>query len=72
MPQFDATLTIEPPPVARRCRPASDILDGMAAAQLGRKIKPLEVGRVIAFLLSDDAIIIRGQSINVDGGDTPY
>ena len=53
-------------------QPASDILDGMAAAQLGRKIKPLEVGRVIAFLLSDDAIIIRGQSINVDGGDTPY
>jgi NAD(P)-dependent dehydrogenase (short-subunit alcohol dehydrogenase family) len=44
----------------------------MAAAQLGRKIKPIEVGRVIAFLLSDDAVIIRGQSINVDGGDTPY
>jgi len=53
-------------------QPASDILEGMAAAQLGRKIKPLEVGRVIAFLLSDDAVIIRGQSINVDGGDTPY
>ena len=53
-------------------QPASDILDGMAAAQLGRKIKPIEIGRVIAFLLSDDAVIIRGQSINVDGGDTPY
>lgn len=53
-------------------QPASVILDGMSAAQLGRKIKPLEVGRVIAFLLSDDAVIIRGQSINVDGGDTPY
>ncbi len=52
--------------------PASQILDGMSAAQLGRKIKPIEVGRVIAFLLSDDAVIIRGQSINVDGGDTPY
>jgi len=26
----------------------------------------------VAFLLSDDAVIIRGQSINVDGGDTPY
>ena len=25
-----------------------------------------------AFLLSDAAAIIRGQSINVDGGDTPY
>jgi len=53
-------------------QPAGEILDGMAAAQLGRKIKPIEVGRVIAFLLSDDAVIIRGQSINVDGGDTPY
>lgn len=53
-------------------QPASEILDGMSAAQLGRKIKPIEVGRVIAFLLSDEAIIIRGQSINVDGGDTPY
>lgn len=53
-------------------QPASEILAGMSAAQLGRKIRPIEVGRVIAFLLSDDAVIIRGQSINVDGGDTPY
>lgn len=48
------------------------LLDDMGAKQLGRKIAPVEVGRVIAFLLSDDAKIIRGQSINVDGGDTPY
>jgi hypothetical protein len=27
---------------------------------------------VVAFLLSGQAAIIRGQSINVDGGDTPY
>ena len=52
--------------------PAEEILEGMGAAQLGRKIAPAEVARVIAFLLSDDAVIIRGQSINVDGGDTPY
>jgi NAD(P)-dependent dehydrogenase (short-subunit alcohol dehydrogenase family) len=52
--------------------PAQEILEGMGAAQLGRKIAPTEVARVIAFLLSDDAVIIRGQSINVDGGDTPY
>jgi NAD(P)-dependent dehydrogenase (short-subunit alcohol dehydrogenase family) len=52
--------------------PAKDLLEGMGAAQLGRKIAPTEVARVIAFLLSDDAVIIRGQSINVDGGDTPY
>ena len=52
--------------------PAKEILVGMGPAQLGRKIAPAEVARVIAFLLSDDAVIIRGQSINVDGGDTPY
>lgn len=52
--------------------PADQLLSGMGPAQLGRKVIPLEVGRVIAFLLSDDARIIRGQAINVDGGDTPY
>jgi NAD(P)-dependent dehydrogenase (short-subunit alcohol dehydrogenase family) len=44
----------------------------MGPAQLGRKVQPIEVARVIAFLLSDEALIIRGQAINVDGGDTPY
>lgn len=52
--------------------PAEELLSGMGPVQLGRKVSPLEVGRVIAFLLSDDARIIRGQAINVDGGDTPY
>jgi meso-butanediol dehydrogenase/(S,S)-butanediol dehydrogenase/diacetyl reductase len=52
--------------------PADDLFDGMTAGQLGRRIQPREVGRVIAFLLSDDATIIRGQSISIDGGDTPY
>lgn len=52
--------------------PADDLLAGMGPAQLGRKVQPVEVGRVIAFLLSDDAVIIRGQAISVDGGDTPY
>lgn len=49
-----------------------EIMAEMPPAQLGRLVQPIEVGRVIAFLLSDDARIIRGQSINVDGGDTPY
>jgi meso-butanediol dehydrogenase/(S,S)-butanediol dehydrogenase/diacetyl reductase len=44
----------------------------MKPQQMDRKIRPLEVGRVVAFLLSEPATIIRGQSINVDGGDTPY
>lgn len=49
-----------------------ELLATMTPAQLGRHIQPVEVGRVVAFLLSDDAAIIRGQAINVDGGDTPY
>ena len=44
----------------------------MVPTQMGRHIEPSEIGRVVAFLLSDDAIVIRGQSINTDGGDTPY
>jgi NAD(P)-dependent dehydrogenase (short-subunit alcohol dehydrogenase family) len=48
------------------------LIKTMVPLQLGRHIQPIEVGRVVAFLLSDAATIIRGQSINVDGGDTPY
>ncbi|MGB3500772.1 MAG: SDR family oxidoreductase [Mesorhizobium sp.] len=51
---------------------ADDLIKTMVPQQLGRHILPVEVGRVVAFLLSDEAVIIRGQSINVDGGDTPY
>ena len=52
--------------------PASELLAEMGPAQLGRRVAPVEVGRVVAFLLSDEAAIIRGQSLSVDGGDTPY
>lgn len=48
------------------------MLQSMVPHQLGRHIQPIEVGRVVAFLLSDAAVIIRGQSITIDGGDTPY
>jgi len=51
---------------------AEELVKTMVPAQLGRHIDPVEVGRIVAFLLSDAATIIRGQSINVDGGDTPY
>jgi meso-butanediol dehydrogenase/(S,S)-butanediol dehydrogenase/diacetyl reductase len=44
----------------------------MVAGDLGRCIEPEEIGRVVAFLLSDDARVIRGQAINVDGGESPY
>ncbi|MDN2566660.1 SDR family oxidoreductase [Aquibium sp. A9E412] len=44
----------------------------MVPAQLGRHITPAEVGRVVVFLLSEAATIIRGQAISIDGGDTPY
>jgi len=44
----------------------------MKPKQMGRHVQPIEVGRVVAFLLSEHAQIIRGQALNVDGGDTPY
>jgi meso-butanediol dehydrogenase/(S,S)-butanediol dehydrogenase/diacetyl reductase len=52
--------------------PAADIRSGMVAGDLGRTITPAEIGRVVCFLLSDDARVIRGQAISVDGGDSPY
>ncbi|MCL6642322.1 MAG: glucose 1-dehydrogenase [Candidatus Bipolaricaulota bacterium] len=36
----------------------------------GRMVKPEDIARVVAFLCSDDAHMIRGQSIIVDGGLT--
>ncbi|HEY8284195.1 MAG TPA: SDR family oxidoreductase [Chloroflexota bacterium] len=49
-----------------------ELVKAMKPKQMLRHVQPIEVGRVVAFLLSDQATIIRGQSINVDGGDTPY
>lgn len=53
-------------------RSSDQLFAGMVPAQLGRHIQPVEIGRVVVFLLTEAAEIIRGQSINLDGGDTPY
>lgn len=49
-----------------------ELVKQMKPSQMTRHVQPIEVGRVVAFLLSEHAQIIRGQSINTDGGDTPY
>jgi len=49
-----------------------DVFPQLVSSQLLRHIEPIEVARTISFLLSDDAMIIRGQAVSADGGDTPY
>jgi len=48
------------------------VFNQLVGSQLRRHIDPLEVARVASFLLSDAAMLIRGQAINADAGDTPY
>jgi NAD(P)-dependent dehydrogenase (short-subunit alcohol dehydrogenase family) len=52
--------------------PPDEVFGKLVSSQLLRHIEPAEVARTISFLLSDDAMIIRGQAISADGGDTPY
>jgi NAD(P)-dependent dehydrogenase (short-subunit alcohol dehydrogenase family) len=52
--------------------PPDEVFPKLVSSQLLRHIEPTEVARTISFLLSDDALIIRGQAVNADGGDTPY
>jgi NAD(P)-dependent dehydrogenase (short-subunit alcohol dehydrogenase family) len=48
------------------------IFDKMISQQLVRHLQPIEVARVVSLLLSDDALLIRGQAVNADAGETPY
>ena len=48
------------------------IFDKMLSQQLVRHLQPIEVARVVSFLLSDDAMLVRGQAVNADAGETPY
>ena len=49
-----------------------DLRKAWAAPGIGRLIQPIEVGRVVVFLSSPAAHIIRGQAITIDAGATPY
>ncbi len=42
----------------------------IALTPAGRMVKPADIAKVVAFLCRDDAEMIRGQSIIVDGGIT--
>jgi NAD(P)-dependent dehydrogenase (short-subunit alcohol dehydrogenase family) len=48
------------------------IFDKMVSQQLVRHLQPVEVARIASFLLGDDAMLIRGQAVNADAGETPY
>jgi NAD(P)-dependent dehydrogenase (short-subunit alcohol dehydrogenase family) len=51
---------------------AEAIFEKMISQQLVRHLQPIEVARLVSFLLSDDAMLVRGQAVNADAGETPY
>ena len=55
-------------PMLRQVMAGRDEETLVGTVPLGRVGKAREVASVIAFLLSDDASYITGQTINIDGG----
>ncbi|WP_088182961.1 SDR family NAD(P)-dependent oxidoreductase [Sphingobium sp. Z007] len=50
---------------------AQELIDGMAATTpIKRLAQPVEIGKVVAFLASDDASYMTGSEVVVDGGWT--
>lgn len=50
---------------------AQDLIDGMAqTTPIKRLAQPVEIGKVVAFLASDDASYMTGSEVVVDGGWT--
>jgi NAD(P)-dependent dehydrogenase (short-subunit alcohol dehydrogenase family) len=47
-----------------------DLDEKMRMHALGRLAQPVEIARVVAFLLSEDASFVTGETLRVDGGFT--
>ena len=70
--------TVDSPSLRGRMADLADSLGGMAAAEklfldrqpAGRLGTPEEIAAVCAFLASDEASFVNGQTINIDGGIT--
>jgi enoyl-[acyl-carrier-protein] reductase (NADH) len=65
--QLESVLIGDDDPVAVAQR---RVFEGSIAARtpLRREQKPVDIGKLAAFLCSEDARNITGQAINVDGG----
>jgi len=48
----------------------ADLINDKIRVPMGRWGEPMEIGKVAAFLVSDDASYVTGQVLAVDGGMT--